>query len=181
MLPLLFLLAGVSQESLPPDGTWWESPQAASFHQRGFTYGAGVRGGNWSFTVERMGKMTSAAVACAADEPACVNGKPYSHWYGSEHPVGAWGALEPHYGPVFAQAGLGVVWPQFDMVIPDWNGRLLVVGNNRAVVSPLVGIGYGVKNIDFVINWRLVRAVNSNIDFQGLGWNVLSATVHINF
>jgi hypothetical protein len=72
------------------------------------------------------------------------------------------------------------------MWIPDWNDgkdppRPLLVGNNHALASPLIGVGYRVKNVDLLVNWRLVRVVNNGQDFQGLGWNEIFAGLRTNF
>jgi len=181
------LLAGFTSESIPPDGTWWEYPQPAQFNTRGVSAGVGVRGENWSVTVEELGRMTSTAVACGNNEPMCTSGKiPFSHFLGSEHPSGVWANWEPHWGPVFGQLGVGLAWPRFSMAVPDWNDgvdtpRPLLVGNNRMVYSPLIGFGYSVKNVDLLVNWRLLRVVNSNVDFQGLGWKETDLSIRVNF
>lgn len=180
------LLLGGSHESIPPDGTWWETPQPVSWHQDAFAWGVGISGQDWSLQAEQLGKMTSAAVACAENEPACTQGLPYAHWYGGEHPRGLWAIYEPQvYHGLFGQVGIGAVWPNFNMVIPDWNAtlpaHLLVVGNNHVIPSPLVGLGYRLGHIDMTLNYRLVRTTNNGEDFQGFGWSIFELAVRTRF
>jgi hypothetical protein len=186
-------LLGTSHESTPPNGTWWQADQPHSFSSLdGPSYGFALVGSQWSLTAERMGRATSHALACGANEPACSSGRvPYSHWNGSEQPLGIWAAWEPHLGPVFAQLGAGAVKSEFHMSVPDWTAggppHPLMVGNTQILFSPLAGLGIRLSpHADLLANWRLVRAQNVSLgptqtQYQGLGWSVFNVSVRWRF
>ena len=195
------LLLGVSRESEPPAGTWWIPDRPHSFQKFGFSYGLALTGrgqywtDGWSLSLERLGRAGSSAVACSGDfdAPCAAGTQPYSHWLGSERPRGLWAAWEPHARHLLAQGGLGVVWPDFRMVVPDYvlgPGRIgyAEVGNNHALLSPLVGIGWRFRDADALLNWRHVRTANAGTglgsfagDFQGLGWEELDLALRVRF
>jgi hypothetical protein len=186
------LLLGMSRESEPPNGTWWQADKPHTFNKFGTSYGIAAIGNQFSLSAERMGRMTSFTVACGANEPACKNGSvPYSHWHGQEQPFGAWLSWEPHLDHLFGQIGAGVVWSDFRMTVPDWastngNGPKLVrVSNNQRLVSPLAGVGFRTRYVDLLFNWRYVRTTNGKEipreNFQGLGWSVFNLSVRSRF
>jgi hypothetical protein len=189
----LQLLLGGSYETNPPNGTWYQAEKPHSFRNEGVAYGVTLVGSNWSVSAERLGRMTSSAIACGADEPACRDGRvPYSHWYGVEHPYGIWAAYEPHWGPAFAQIGVGVARSGFAMNIPDWtDGTVkphqgLRVDNTQTLVSPLAGIGYRTPVAELIFNYRLLRTENVHVgsvqtQYQGLGWGVFSLSLRSEF
>jgi hypothetical protein len=57
----------------------------------------------------------------------------------------------------------------------------LHIGNNKAITSPLIGIGYRWRDFDVLFNYRYLRTDNVGADFTGLGWDELKLSARVHF
>jgi hypothetical protein len=127
---LFELLVGMSLQSKPENGTWWDSAYGQTrFQQTSYAAGAAVRGENWAVQAQTMGRETS-------DYTDQFNVR----WQGQQTPVGVWAIWEPHAGPLYLQAGAGAVKPNFR----EKNSVGMNDGNTHVVPSYLLGAGWGV-------------------------------------
>lgn len=187
----LTLSAGLAQLSAPNNGTWWNAGDQASFDRVAPSFGIGLTGDNWSLLIEKTGRESSSSFTPGSTDDGTLR----SHWYGTQRPIGLWGAWEPHYGRLFGQIGAGVYWPRFDMRVPDfvlnptYGVRVpLSVGNNRAEPGGLIGAGYAVTDrVQIVANLRTVRAIPRGTnpaafaagDFDGLAKTAITITLRL--
>lgn len=147
--------AGVSYQSKPEIGTWWDQPYPHNFTQIGNFVSIGMTGPHWSVELADLGRET---VYCLC------NGVPYS---GSQHPRGLWASFEPDFAKVFLRLGGGVYRLDFKEYVPSAE-----VGNNRFAIGYLAGAGYRFGRFDAIADIRYIgayRPLNEPGDFPAIG------------
>ena len=148
---LIELLVGLSFQTQPENGTWYDLQYGfTKFRQLNYAAGVGLRGDNWAVEYQDLGNEFSEYT----DQNSF-------HFDGHQHPRGVWAVWEPHIGDSwYARAGLGVDKPNFNMRISGIpNTEPFSVGNNHVAPSYLVGGGFRVReHVDAVFDVRYVYA-----------------------
>src|SRR5450631_1030677 len=93
---LLELLMGVSLQTQPENGTWWDQAYGSTkFRQASYAAGLGVRGEHWAIEAQDLGNEYSHYI----DQFGY-------HWDGHQHPRGAWAIWEPGK-TIYGRLGVG--------------------------------------------------------------------------
>lgn len=151
----LELLFGLSMQTLPENGTWWDASSPHSFQHYSAEYGVGVGYKEFHVDFEDLGKSSTFAYVCGEN---CTPASKQYHFNSEQHPRGIWASWQPNLtSHWYGELGLGAFKPMFESTIGEggWSAS-----NTKTQFSPLVGVIYQIDDrASIVINARYINGV----------------------